>query len=519
MEAEPGKLKVRMKNHSEVYVVCEPSVQQELSDFFSFFVPGYEYMPKYKNYKGKRRQGYRKGSWDGKMYLYNRDTSTLPTGLYGYLDQFIQPRNYEIEVEHDNYYGLPGTNTDVHAADLEEWIRQLKLSTKGVPIMPRDYQFNGVVQALTEKRAILLSPTSSGKSLMLYLLVRKRLEESKKKILLIVPTTNLVQQMYRDFEDYSQMNDFSVEANCHRIMEGRPKHNIKQRVFISTWQSIFRLEREWFQQFGTILGDECHHFTAKSLTGIMNKAAEADYRIGVTGTLDDAECHKLQLQGHFGRIYRVTTTKDLMDEGSVEQLKINTVVLKYPEAEARAVKKMEYHDEMMFLAGHEKRNNFITNMALDLNGNTLIMFRFVETHGKVLYDLLKEKAHKRRKIFFVSGDTDVETRDQVRDIVEKEKNAIIVGSLGTFSTGVSINNLHNMIFAAPSKSLIKVLQSVGRILRKSKDGQQATMYDIVDDLHFRQYKNYSLRHGAERAKYFSKERFNNKIYEVSFKDE
>ena len=520
MEIKKNTLHVRMKNHSQMHVLCEPNITQELSDFFSFDVPGRDYMLTYKNYKGRRKPGYRKGNWDGKAYLYNRETYTLPVGLYGYLSQFCAPRNYKVEIEHDNYYGVPGIESDIDEMELRDWISSLDISTKGERIDIRDYQFQGVVRAMTEKRCILLSPTSSGKSLILYLLARKRLEDTKKRVLLIVPTTNLVQQMYRDFDDYSQYNDFDVEKECHRIMEGRPKHNIKQRVFISTWQSIYAMPREWFEQFGTILGDECHHFTAKSLTGIMNKANEADMRIGVTGTLDKSECHKLQLQGHFGRIYRVTTTKKLMDEGTVEKLNINMIMLKYPEHEAALVKKMEYHDEMQYLAGHKKRNDFIRKLALDLEGNTLIMFRYVEAHGKVIYDELKKHAHKRRKIFFVAGETETDMRDQVRDIVEKENNAIIVGSLGTFSTGVSINNLNNMIFAAPSKSVIKVLQSIGRLLRKSKnDFTEATMYDIIDNLSHRHRKNYALRHGWERVKYYSEESFPTKIYEVEIKDE
>jgi len=521
MEIKPGTIYVKMRNHSLLDIEAEPHIYNELADYFAFFVPGYEYMTSYKDYKGKRRKGYKKGNWDGKRYLFERKNNTLPTGLFKYLYDFVGPRDYKIEIIQDNYYGLPGSTSMVDPHDLQDWIGGLNLTAKGNPIKPYDEQFKGVFTGLNDKRCILLSPTSSGKSLMCYLLARKFLEENKnKRVLLVVPTTNLVQQMYDDFADYSAMDKtFDSEANCHRIMEGRPKHNIKQRIFISTWQSIFRLEREWFHQFGMILGDEVHHFTAESLSGIMNKAAEADYRIGLTGTLDDSKCHKLQLQGQFGKIYRLTKTKDLMDEGKVEKLKVNALLLKYPEYERPSVKKMEYHDEMMYLAAHEKRMEFIKNLALDLEGNTLIMFKYVEAHGKPMYEYIKKHAHKRRKIFFVAGETDTQFRNEVRSIVEKEKNAIIVGSLGTFSTGVSINNLNNMIFAAPSKSIYKVLQSIGRLLRKSDDGRTSQMFDIIDDLHINQYKNYSLRHGAERIKYYSREKFDIEIHEVEIKDE
>jgi superfamily II DNA or RNA helicase len=129
--------------------------------------------------------------------------------------------------------------------------------------------------------------------------------------------------------------------------------------------------------------------------------------------------------------------------------------------------------------------------------------------------MIKDKAHKSRKLFFVSGNTDAESREEVRRLTETESGAIIVASLGTFSTGINIRNLHNIIFASPSKSQIKILQSVGRVLRKSTDGQSAKIYDIADDLHWRRHKNYTLNHSAERIKIYAKERFKFKIHEVN----
>jgi superfamily II DNA or RNA helicase len=129
--------------------------------------------------------------------------------------------------------------------------------------------------------------------------------------------------------------------------------------------------------------------------------------------------------------------------------------------------------------------------------------------------MISDRAHRRRKIFFVSGSTDVDTREQIRSITENEKNAIIVASLGTFSTGINIRNLHNIIFASPSKSQIRVLQSIGRGLRKSEDGRDTILFDIADDLHWKKNKNYTLNHAAERIKIYTKEKFNYKIYEVN----
>jgi len=346
--------------------------------------------------------------------------------------------------------------------------------------------------------------------------MRYFLDNYNKRLLVVVPTTGLVQQMYSDFNDYSKNDDtFNVDDVCHRIYSGMPKNDVKQRVFISTWQSIYKLPGSWFEQFGCIFGDEVHNFKAKSLTGIMNKSREAAYRIGTTGTLDGTQCHKLVLEGIFGRVYNVTTTKKLMDEDTLAQLNINVLRLKYPDEVCRdIIRTKDYHYEIDYIVSNIKRNRLIRNLALEQEGNTLVLFQYVEKHGKVLYNEIKDNAHKRRKVFYVSGEVDATIREEIRAIVETQKNAIIVASLGTFSTGVNIKNLHNIIFASPSKSQVKVLQSVGRGLRKSDDGRATTLYDIIDDMHMKQKKNYTLVHGIERMKMYRNEKFDYKVFEV-----
>ena len=298
------------------------------------------------------------------------------------------------------------------------------------------------------------------------------------------------------------------------IYAGQPKIAKEEKIVITTWQSIYKLHTPWFEQFGMVIGDEAHNFKAKSLTSILSKCKEAEYRFGTTGTLDGSQVHKLVLEGHFGPSYKVTSTKDLMDSGALSDLEISVLLMKYDDVTCQNVVKMKYQDEVDFIVKHQKRNNFIRNLALDQDGNTLVLFQFVEKHGKPLYDLILEKAHHRRKVFFVSGATDVDTREAVRKITEKEKNAIIVASLGTFSTGINIKNLHNIIFASPSKSQIKILQSIGRGLRKSDDNRTTKLYDIADDFHWRKKKNYTLNHAAERIKIYSREKFRYKIFEI-----
>jgi|TARA_B110000977_G_scaffold102417_1_gene133923 superfamily II DNA or RNA helicase len=494
-------IKVKKKNHAFIEIDCEPSVANELCDFFTFFVPGYKFMPSYKN-----------KVWDGKIRLFDTRQKELYAGLFKYVQEFAnaEGRDYRIELQFDSYYGLPGADLDVDMS----FINDLQLTAKGSPIQARDYQLTAIDHGLTKKSALLISPTASGKSLIIYSLIRYFLDNRSKRALIIVPTTSLVQQMYSDFGDYSTHDDgFNVET-CHKIYSGRPKFATTERVVISTWQSIYKMPTEWFQQFGMVIGDEAHNFKAKSLTSILSKMKDAEFRYGTTGTLDGTQTHKLVLEGLFGPAFYVTTTKKLMDEGSLSELDISILLLKYSEETRRAFGKQKYQDEIDFLVSHEKRNHLIRNLALDQDGNTLVLFQYVEKHGKPLYNMIKEKAHSRRKIFYVSGETGVDTREEIRRITETEKNAIIVASLGTFSTGINIRNLHNIVFASPSKSQIKVLQSIGRGLRKSDDGSVAKLYDIADDLHWKSRKNYTLNHAAERIKIYTKEKFKYKIYEI-----
>lgn len=496
-------LTVHKKNHSALQINCEPHVANELSDYFAFDVPGAKYMPAYK-----------KGKWDGKVRLFSTISRELPVGLFDYLEDFARPRQYKVDVEFNPVYGTPVSEALVTRKELLAFISHLKL-----PFEVREYQVDAVLNALKKKRIILLSPTGSGKSLIIYVLMRWFLANESNKALVIVPTTSLVQQMYADFEDYAKGDPhFDIEKFCHRIYSGMPKHNQQERIFISTWQSIYKLPGKWFEPFGAIFGDEVHTFKAKSLTGIMNKSREAQYRFGTTGTLDGAEANKLQLEGSFGRVYSVTTTKKLIDAGTLSDLKINVLALQYRDDERRGVlQAKDYHFEMDFICTHEKRNKFVRNLAIDQEGNTLVLFQFVEKHGKPLYELIKEKAHSRRKVFYVSGEVDSEVREEIRGIVEKEKDAIIVASLGTFSTGINIKNIHNIIFASPSKSQVKVLQSIGRGLRKSEDGRGCTLYDLADDFHIKGKKNYTLLHAAERMKIYRAENFDYKVIEVNLK--
>jgi len=378
---------------------------------------------------------------------------------------------------------------------------------------------NAFIHVMRNKRALLLSPTASGKSLIIYLIIRQMIDYKKFKGLIIVPTTSLVEQLFTDFKDYSSENGFDVDSNVHRIYQGKDKQTDKN-LTISTWQSLYKLPKEYFHQFDYIIGDEAHQFKAQSLTSIMTSCTNTKYRIGLTGTLDGTQTHKIVLEGLFGPVQKLITTKELIDKKQLADFSIKCLVLKHNEMQCKQLKDKTYQDEIDYIVSCESRNKFIKNLALSLGKNTLILFQYVDKHGKILYDIItKSKNVNNRKIFFVYGKTETEDRENIRKIMESENDAIIIASYGTFSTGINIRNLHNIIFASPSKSRVRNLQSIGRGLRTSESKEKATLYDIADDLRVGKHMNYTLKHFVERVRIYDEENFTYKLYKIGLKNE
>lgn len=488
---------VTAHKHSEVHYILDSDelfILKELVDYFTYEVPGAKFMPAYRN-----------KVWDGKIRLFNPTNRKIYAGLINQVQNFCEMNEYEFFCDKPDRVVFSEDN-------LKELAEYVKPQSKGKPLTYRDYQLDAIQTAINKDRCLLLSPTASGKSLIIYTLIRFYLmhpDLSGKKILIIVPTTSLVSQMYADFQDYG----FDVKNKCHVIYQGQSKTTDK-RVVISTWQSIYKERKPYFDQFGAVIGDECHLFKANSLTKIMEKMTECKYRFGTTGTLDGTKTHKLVLTGLFGDVKKVTTTKKLIDNETLSSFKIECLVLKYSENQCKETKKMPYQDEIDWIVRNEKRNNFIVNLTNSLKGNTLVLFNFVEKHGKPLFSQIQEKVDDGRPVFYVSGETKVNDREDIRITTEESDNAIIVASYGTFSTGINIKNLHNVVFASPSKSKIRNLQSIGRGLRKGDRKESAVLYDIVDDLKHKSHTNFALRHFFERINIYNEEKFDFRINEI-----
>ena len=483
-------MEISVSKFNEVYIriKCEPSVARELSEFFTFEVPNAKFMASVRN-----------RLWDGKLRLFSPGTGKIYYGLLPYVKEFLKKQGYKVT------YDTDFSERNLDKSITTKFVRSLQKKK----FKARDYQIDAIHTILESHRGLILSPTGSGKSFIIYALTRfyvKKLEH--KKVLIVVPTTNLVEQMYGDFADYGWFPD----EHCHKLYAGSDKNTSKE-VVIPTWQSIYKLDKNYFSQFGAVFVDECHLAKAKSLTGIMTKLHECKYRIGTTGTLDGSEIHQLVLEGLFATYKEVTTTSQLVKDKHLSKLHIKCLVLQHPKEQRRS---RTYQEEMEYLATNRKRNLFISKLAATLDGNTLILAQYIEKQLVPLCLIIKELCEDRT-VHLIYGATPTEDREKVRELVEKEKNAIIVASYGVFSMGINIKRLHNIIFASPYKSQIKVLQSIGRGLRLAEDKTECNLFDIADDMSYNKNRNFTLKHLEERVKIYSKQEFDYEIVPIKLK--
>lgn len=503
---------IKKVDNTHLEIICQDfDFVVLMREKFSFFADGYKFAPSYIN-----------KYWDGKIRLL-KETNLMPLGLYEDVEKFCASQNHPYKRDPSIVrYNLP-------VEKFENFVTNLNIHTGGESIDPYEYQITAAHWALEMQRGILLSPTSSGKSLIQYMIIRllEKMVDGMSMIV-IVPTVGLVAQMIGDFCDYSSEIDWNGEKMIHGIKGGVSKETDKH-IIVSTYQSLAKVDKSFFEQFDICMVDEVHTATAKSITRVVEACVNATYKIGLTGTLDEAKANEMTLKGLFGPVFEVITTRQLMDMNRVANLDIKMAMIVHPEEDRKLLRsaprgekdektgkkkrrKATYQEEMAHIVASPKRNKFIMRLASKLEGNTIIMINEIE-HGENLVKWLKEGL-PHKNIYLYTGAVNANDREEIRQAMEKQDGAIIVGSLGTISTGISIKRLHNLVFAHPSKSKIKVLQSVGRLLRKSKFGNNVTMYDLVDDFRIGAYSNYVYDHGMERYRFYCEQQFDVEMLDV-----
>lgn len=502
---------IKIYEHDETFIridIDDYGVEKEFEEFFTFYAANYKYAPSYK-----------KGLWDGKIYLYNRRKKLLYKGLLDVVIRFAKNGNYKLNIDPSLY---PRDNS-ITREEVEEFCASLNISSGGNSIQIRDYQVEAIFQALNNYRRLLISPTGSGKSLIIYAVIRFLLQRNKEeRIMLIVPTTMLVEQMFTDFVDYSLLNDWKPEEYIQLLYAGKDKEFTKT-MMISTWQSLHAMTKSQPELFREIteattvaLFDEGHLYKSTEIRSTIEKFKYTKRRIGTTGTLDGSKVNELVLTGLMGPVYTVKTTRQLIDEGVLADIRIHIVKLKHPIHVCKELKGADYDTEINYLLASDERNQYICDLALRCKGATLITFAYVEKHGKIIYDKLAGMA-KGRKIYYVSGKTDSVERQEIRKLVNEDADSIVVASEKLFSTGVNIPGLTNIIFAMPRSSPILIRQSIGRGLRKFDGKANMNLFDIADDLASGSKINHALRLLSNRMSIYIREEFEYDIHDVEMK--
>ena len=463
-------------------------------DYFSFDVPNAKWTYKFQN-----------KLWDGKVHLLNNITCRIYKGLLPYIEDFAKERDWKIVKDESLFI------SHAEPFNTNDFCKTLNLTK-----VPHDFQYEAVQHAVDNERACFESPTSSGKSLIIYCLVIFFLKKFnlKRKILVTEPTSALVEQMLADWKTYSP--NFPIEKFVHQIFDGAEKITNKP-VIISTWQALQEQPARYMSQFGAIMVDEAHGAKAPELKHILENATDCKYKYGFTGTLDNTESNRLVIEGLTGKAIKMTTTKELMDRGIISELTLQCMILKYSDTVRKQNIKFEWQNETDFIVHHKGRNKFIANLvgALKPKDNILILTEFHDKkkHCDILAEAIKKTCPNKR-IIIVHGKTN-EDAEELRNLVENNEDIVIIATFGVFSTGRSINNIQHLIFATFSKSHIKVLQSIGRGLRLDGKTNTVYAYDLVDDFGYNGTQNHLVRHFFERIKIYLTEKFKYKIYNIN----
>ncbi|NHJ33122.1 MAG: DEAD/DEAH box helicase [Asgard group archaeon] len=465
-----------------IVTATDAGIEMEISAHFTIPVPGAHFMPAFK-----------RGMWDGKIRLYNTKTNLLYAGLKENLEQFAEKRGYKVECEHKQF-----ADEDFSVREAQEFVKSLDLPDY---IKLDDYQLTAFISSIRKKRRTFLSATGSGKSLMIYLVCRYL----KLKTLVITPQIHLVDQLVDNFKEYGY-NEY-----IHKINTAKDKDSDALFNF-TTWQSVMRMSRDWFNQFDCVIVDECHGVKAKQLTGILEKLNKCKYRLGFTGTLDGKLVNKWVIEGLLGPVKVISKTHELIEKNRLNPFEIRIIILHYGPETTKIAKKFQYFDEIDFLLNNGKRNSFLKKLITSFDHNSVTMTGRVK-HGKELYELIKEETGDEHTYYF-SGAVKGDIRNEWRKAIEDQTGAKIIAIDKVFSTGINITSLKNIVFAQPSKARIQILQSIGRTLRKHNDKGTSFLFDIGDNLTHGKRRNYTLRHLMERIKIYDQEKLPYKIYNV-----
>ena len=497
---------IRKLNESFVQIKnYDQELYKKLRERFTFYSPNYRFNPKYKA-----------GYWDGKISLFDSQNDTIPIGLFPDLYKIVKTKTNDIICD----FSLFEKGYDISKEEILNFCKAINL-----PFKPYEHQINAIQKAIQKKRIILESATSSGKSFIQFVICNfLKLKNDKEKILIIVPTVQLVEQMAKDFCDYAK-NFCDYSENIKKIYSGQGKEINKQAfIVISTYQSLSNIKNnKVFEAFTSVICDEAHTATSLSISNIVSKCTNAEFKIGCTGSLSNEKVHEMQLKGLFGSVEKIISARQLIEKDMAANFDIKGIILEYNiddriilknKLEGIKTKKRKeiarYTCEMELIRGKENRLNFFVDFANKIDKNSIFLFKNIE-YGRKLFRELRLNTKKR--VYYIDGSIDVLKREEIRANLERYNNCILVTSFGTFSTGINVKNIYNAVLVESMKSPIKIIQTIGRILRKLPN-KNAVLFDIADELSLNRFTNYSMRHFKSRLSTYKKERHEVKVIKI-----
>jgi superfamily II DNA or RNA helicase len=507
-------VKLRISDDRTKIVLTDSTSEEynQLKNIFTPYVKNYRFMPRFKM-----------GIWNGKMDYFKNGIMNI--GLWKSIYDVCEEYGYKFKIENKDLFPK---NHELKKDDVvkfcEEFYKNHRLADKkdkdgnviekGGKFMPYDHQIDAIYRLLKYKLGLVEIATAGGKSLVLATMVFYILKNinPEAKFLFVVPNISLVTQLYDDFLDYNigynKENKNPLNIQLLEIMSDKPRKlrdDEEPNIFIGTYQSLEKLPTKFFHQFQFVATDEAHRAKSASINTILNKMMKTTtYRIGVSGTFPEKFSNeRLTIESLMGPNLFTIGAKKLQDKGIISQVNITSLLLNYDDHEfakniyalkKRGGGKRGFELEKEYIHNSEKRKYFIKKLIENkFKSNSLVLFHSVE-YGKALYDFCRDNIADV-DFYYVDGGVKSEKREFIKKELEKTGGKVKVGitSFGTFSTGINVKAISNIVFVDSFKSDQIIRQSIGRGLRLHKEKLILNVYDIVDIFH-KKYTNTLYQH-------------------------
>jgi len=472
----------------------------------------------------KRIEGWRfhplvkKKLWDG--YISYIKGNKIPSGLWKEVLDIGQEFGFNINIS-----GVKRLfNDNIEEKEFTEWVNEF--FAEDSKFQPRDYQIDAAFKILKYQRCLAELATSAGKTLISFMVIAYLIEVlKKKKILFIVPNVSLVIQATEDFNEYNIKD--RIPLKIQQIYAGVKIKN-SSNIVVGTYQSLVKKNAEYYEEFDVVMVDECHQAKSLSIRTILDQCWHCDYRFGLSGTIPKkGSIDRLTLMSCTGPLIANVTASFLQDEGHISPCKVTIIEMDYATSEQKESfyflsktpedRKNLFNLEQNFIISSEKRKKFIVDIIQKTNHNSLVLFYRIE-QGEKLYNALRQTSNK--EVYYVDGGTDKDFREIYKKKMENSNNVILIASYGTFSTGISVQKIHNIFLTESFKSEVIIRQSIGRGLRKHESKNILNIIDFVDDLRYQDanktYKNYLYKHAEVRREIYVDQKFPFSIKNIKF---